>query len=46
MAGVYELDPNSKVKAQMLEVAEKGTPHKSIAVKYLLTLKGFNQMWN
>ncbi|HLP92953.1 MAG TPA: hypothetical protein VK168_02910 [Saprospiraceae bacterium] len=39
MVSLYDLDPKVKLKAQMLEVAEKWGHQKSIAVLYLLAYK-------
>lgn len=39
----YGLNPNAKLKAQMLEVSNIWGTHKSLAVKYLLTWKEFNK---
>lgn len=39
MVQLYELNPKSKLKAQMLEVARDWIPHRSLAVKYLLAWK-------
>ncbi|MEY3238890.1 MAG: hypothetical protein RIR11_328 [Bacteroidota bacterium] len=39
----YGLNPNVKLKAQMLEIAEVWGEHKSLAVKYLLAWKAFNK---
>ncbi len=39
----YDLNPNVKLKAQMLNVAEAWGEHKSLAVKYLLAWKEFNK---
>lgn len=39
MVSLYGLDPNSKLKTQMLEVSEKWKPNRSLAVKYLLEWK-------
>lgn len=36
MTRVYGLDPNSKLKAQMLEISSLWGNHRSLAVKYLL----------
>jgi DNA-3-methyladenine glycosylase II len=44
MVKLYGLDPNVKLKAQMLEVAEVWGAHKSLAVKYLLAWKEFNKI--
>ncbi|NJN33770.1 MAG: DNA-3-methyladenine glycosylase 2 family protein [Saprospiraceae bacterium] len=42
MVKLYGLNPNSRLKAQMLEIAENWGEHKSLAVKYLLAYKAFN----
>jgi DNA-3-methyladenine glycosylase II len=39
MTRVYGLDPSSKLKAQMLEIASLWGNHRSLAVKYLLSWK-------
>lgn len=39
MSRVYGLDPSSKLKAQMLEIASLWGNHRSLAVKYLLSWK-------
>ncbi|WP_421795012.1 DNA-3-methyladenine glycosylase family protein [Haliscomenobacter sp.] len=39
MPRVYGLDPSSKLKAQMLEIASLWGNHRSLAVKYLLSWK-------
>lgn len=39
MTRVYSLDPSSKLKAQMLEIANLWGNHRSLAVKYLLSWK-------
>jgi DNA-3-methyladenine glycosylase II len=39
MAGLYGLDPNTRLKAQMLEIAERWKGHCSLAVRYLLAYK-------
>jgi DNA-3-methyladenine glycosylase II len=43
MVKLYGLNPNVKLKAQMLDVAEAWGAHKSLAVKYLLAWKEFNK---
>lgn len=43
MVSLYQLDPKSKLKSQMLDVAEPWGNHKSIAIKYLLAWKSFNK---
>jgi DNA-3-methyladenine glycosylase II len=43
MVKLYGLNPNVKLKAQMLDVAEAWGEHKSLAVKYLLAWKEFNK---
>jgi DNA-3-methyladenine glycosylase II len=43
MVKLYGLNPNVKLKAQMLEIAETWDGHKSLAVKYLLAWKEFNK---
>ncbi len=39
MVQLYGLDPKSKLRSQMLEVAEGWSPYKSLAVQYLLAWK-------
>ena len=39
MVSLYQLNPKSKLKSQMLDVAEPWGNHKSIAIKYLLAWK-------
>jgi DNA-3-methyladenine glycosylase II len=43
MVRLYDLNPNSRLKAQMLEVATAWGAHKSLAVKYLLAWKAYNR---
>jgi DNA-3-methyladenine glycosylase II len=43
MVKLYELNPNVKLKAQMLDISEVWGSHKSLAVKYLLAWKEFNK---
>ncbi len=43
MVKLYGLNPNSKLKAQMIAVAEQWGAHKSLAVRYLLAWKAFNK---
>jgi DNA-3-methyladenine glycosylase II len=43
MVKLYGLNPNVKLKAQMLDVSEAWGEHKSLAVKYLLAWKEFNK---
>ncbi len=43
MVKLYGLNPNVKLKAQMLDVAEAWGEHKSLAVGYLLAWKEFNK---
>jgi DNA-3-methyladenine glycosylase II len=43
MVKLYGLNPNVKLKAQMLDVAEVWGEYKSLAVKYLLAWKEFNK---
>ncbi|HMO41449.1 MAG TPA: hypothetical protein PKE17_18710, partial [Saprospiraceae bacterium] len=43
MISLYNLDPKAKLKAQMLEVAEKWGNQKSLAVLYLLNWKKHNK---
>lgn len=44
MVKLYGLNPNVKLKAQMLDVAEAWGAHKSLAVRYLLAWKEFNKI--
>lgn len=44
MTQLYQLDPNSRLKSQMKEVAEKWSPYRSLATRYLLEWKKFNQL--
>ena len=39
MPKLYDLDPSSRLKAQMKDVAECWSPHASLAVRYLLEWK-------
>jgi DNA-3-methyladenine glycosylase II len=39
MVRLYRLDPNSRLKAQMLEVASAWGGQRSLAVRYLLAYK-------
>jgi 3-methyladenine DNA glycosylase/8-oxoguanine DNA glycosylase len=39
MTRLYSLNPKSRLKAQMLEIAETWEGHKSLAVQYLLAWK-------
>ena len=43
MVKLYGLNPNVKLKAQMLDVSEAWGEHKSLAIKYLLAWKEFNK---
>ena len=43
MIKLYGLNPNVKLKAQMLDVSDAWGEHKSLAVKYLLAWKEFNK---
>ncbi len=43
MTSVYNLDPNVKLKAQMIAVSEKWENQKSLAVLYLLAWKQYNK---
>jgi DNA-3-methyladenine glycosylase II len=43
MVGLYGLDPNTKLKAQMIAVADEWGDHKSLAVRYLLSWKDFQK---
>ncbi len=44
MVQLYGLNPNVKLKAQMLEISEAWEGHKSLAVRYLLAYKNFNKV--
>ena len=46
MTKLYELNPKSKLKAQMKEISEPWSPYKSTAFRYLLELKKFNTSKN
>ena len=39
MVKLYELNPNVKLKAQMIEISNGWDNHKSLAVRYLLAWK-------
>jgi DNA-3-methyladenine glycosylase II len=39
MTDLYGLNAQSRLKAQMLDLAQGWNPHKSLAVKYLLAWK-------
>ncbi|NJO01315.1 MAG: DNA-3-methyladenine glycosylase 2 family protein [Bacteroidia bacterium] len=43
MTQLYGLNPKARLKEQMTNIANKWTPYKSFAVKYLLSWKEFNQ---
>ena len=43
MVKLYNLDPNVKLKAQMIDISNDWGEHKSLAVKYLLDWKTFNK---
>lgn len=43
MIKLYGLNPNVRLKAQMLDVSETWGAHKSLAIKYLLAWKEFNK---
>jgi DNA-3-methyladenine glycosylase II len=43
MVKLYGLDPNVKLKAQMIDVSNTWGEHKSLAVRYLLAYKDFNK---
>ncbi len=43
MVQLYGLDPKSKLKAQMVEVAEPWAPYRSTAFRYLLEWKKFTK---
>lgn len=45
MVQLYGLDPKSKLKSQMLEVAEGWSPYKSLAVKYILAWKDLHKKY-
>lgn len=42
MERLYGLDPKSRLKAQMNNIAEKWRPHRSVATLYLLAFKKMN----
>ena len=43
MVKLYGLDPNSRLKAQMIDISNLWGEHKSLAVKYLLAWKEYNK---
>lgn len=43
MTNLYNLDPKSKLKAQMKEIGEQWSPYKSTAFRYLLDWKKYNK---
>jgi DNA-3-methyladenine glycosylase II len=43
MVRLYGLNPNVKLKSQMLDISDTWYEHKSLAVKYLLSWKAFNK---
>lgn len=43
MLQVYDIDSTSRVKAQMKNIAERWSPHRSYGVKYLLSWKDFQK---
>ena len=43
MVKLYNLDPNVKLKAQMIDISNDWGEHKSLAVTYLLDWKTFNK---
>lgn len=43
MIKLYALDPNSKLKAQMIDVSNRWGEQRSLAVKYLLAWKDLNK---
>ncbi|MCP9764261.1 DNA-3-methyladenine glycosylase family protein [Lacihabitans soyangensis] len=43
MTSLYGLDPNVKLKAQMIEISEKWGDQKSLAVLYLLAWKNYQK---
>ncbi len=43
MVRLYELNPNVKLKNQMLDISNTWHEHKSLAVNYLLSWKAFNK---
>ena len=43
MVKLYGLDPNSRLKAQMIDISNAWGAHKSLAVKYLLAWKEYNK---
>lgn len=46
MVKLYGLDPNVKLKAQMIDISNAWGEHKSLAVLYLLAWKEFNKKKN
>jgi DNA-3-methyladenine glycosylase II len=46
MVKLYGLNPNVRLKAQMLDISNLWSEHKSLAVKYLLAWKTFNKSLN
>jgi DNA-3-methyladenine glycosylase II len=46
MVKLYGLDPNVKLKAQMIDISNAWGEHKSLAVWYLLAWKEFNKKKN
>lgn len=43
MVKLYNLNPNVKLKSQMIDISNIWGEHKSLAVKYLLTWKEYNK---
>ncbi len=43
MTSLYQLNPKSRLKAQMKEIATTWSPHQSLAVHYLLDWKTYNK---
>ena len=43
MVKQYGLDPNSRLKTQMIDISNAWEKHKSLAVRYLLAWKEFNK---
>ncbi|MCU0326449.1 MAG: hypothetical protein MUF45_14535 [Spirosomaceae bacterium] len=43
MVNLYGLNPDSQLKKQMLEISERWSEQKSLAVKYLLAWKEYNK---
>jgi DNA-3-methyladenine glycosylase II len=46
MVRIYGLNPNIKLKAQMVDISTAWGEHKSLAVRYLLAWREFNKRKN